>query len=59
MLTRAVLLHDVWGMSPDLSTRTVDQHVKRLREKIGDAGIYIETVRGSGYRFAESPGAAP
>jgi two-component system phosphate regulon response regulator PhoB len=59
VLTRAVLLHDVWGMSPDLSTRTVDQHVKRLREKIGDAGIYIETVRGSGYRFAESPGAAP
>ena len=38
-----------------LSTRTVDAHVKRLREKIGAARDYIETVRGVGYRFADAP----
>ena len=56
--TRAVLLDDVWGIKVDVATRTVDTHVKRLREKIGVAGEYIETVRGVGYRFAESPAAA-
>ncbi len=54
--TRATLLSDVWGIDADITTRTVDTHVKRLREKLGDAGIYIETVRGFGYRFAENPG---
>lgn len=53
--TRAVLLSDVWGIDADITTRTVDTHVKRLREKLGDAGNYIETVRGVGYRFADSP----
>jgi len=38
-------------MSSDVNTRTVDTHVKRLREKLGDAGGYLETVRGVGYRF--------
>ena len=38
-------------MSGDVTTRTVDTHVKRLREKLGAAGAYIETVRGVGYRF--------
>jgi len=52
--TRETLLTDVWGMSPDLTTRTVDTHVKRLREKIGDAGEYIETLRGVGYRFKDT-----
>ena len=56
--TRAVLLDDVWGIKVDVATRTVDTHVKRLREKIGVAGEYIETVRGVGYRFAETPAAA-
>lgn len=51
--TRERLLEDVWGMSPDVTTRTVDTHIKRLREKLGEAGNYIETVRGVGYRFAE------
>ncbi|MCL2725453.1 MAG: response regulator transcription factor [Polyangiaceae bacterium] len=53
--TRAMLLSDVWGIDADITTRTVDTHVKRLREKLGDAGIYIETVRGVGYRFADNP----
>jgi two-component system, OmpR family, phosphate regulon response regulator PhoB len=50
--SRSVLLDDVWGVSGENTTRTVDTHVKRLREKLGDAGDYIETVRGIGYRFA-------
>ena len=49
--SRATLLDDVWGVSPDMATRTVDTHVKRLREKLGSAGDHIETVRGVGYRF--------
>jgi two-component system phosphate regulon response regulator PhoB len=53
--TRTALLSDVWGIDADITTRTVDTHVKRLREKLGDAGNYIETVRGVGYRFTESP----
>jgi len=50
--SRAVLLDDVWGIDGDVTTRTVDTHVKRLREKLEEAGQYIETVRGTGYRFA-------
>ena len=50
--TREALLRDVWGIDADVTTRTVDTHVKRLREKLGDAGAYIETLRGVGYRFA-------
>jgi two-component system phosphate regulon response regulator PhoB len=49
--TRGMLLEDVWNMPPDLNTRTVDTHVKRLREKLGTAGVLVETVRGVGYRF--------
>ena len=49
--TRKQLLDDVWGIQADVSTRTVDTHVKRLRQKLGDAGEYIETLRGVGYRF--------
>jgi two-component system phosphate regulon response regulator PhoB len=52
--TRQALLTDVWGLSADLATRTVDTHIKRLREKLGVAGAYVETVRGVGYRFAEN-----
>jgi two-component system phosphate regulon response regulator PhoB len=54
--TREVLLSDVWGMNPDLTTRTVDTHVKRLREKLGKAATYVETVRGVGYRFQDRAG---
>jgi two-component system, OmpR family, phosphate regulon response regulator PhoB len=53
--TRDALLQDVWGIEADITTRTVDTHVKRLREKLGPAGEYIETVRGVGYRFADAP----
>lgn len=52
--TRAALLDEVWGIEADLTTRTVDTHVKRLREKLGPARDYIRTVRGAGYRFNES-----
>jgi two-component system phosphate regulon response regulator PhoB len=54
---RETLLNDVWGISADVTTRTVDTHVKRLREKLGPAGAFIETVRAVGYRFSESPDA--
>jgi two-component system phosphate regulon response regulator PhoB len=53
--TRSALLSDVWGIDADITTRTVDTHVKRLREKLGEAGDYIETVRGVGYRFTDAP----
>jgi two-component system, OmpR family, phosphate regulon response regulator PhoB len=56
--TRATLLDDVWGITADITTRTVDTHVKRLREKLGPVGDSIETVRGVGYRFAHAPDAA-
>ena len=53
--TRERLLSDVWGYQAEVTTRTVDTHVKRLREKLGAAGDYIETVRGVGYRFRSTP----
>jgi two-component system phosphate regulon response regulator PhoB len=51
--SREQLLSDVWEMSPDLETRTVDTHVKRLREKLGAARDLLETVRGVGYRLVD------
>jgi two-component system, OmpR family, phosphate regulon response regulator PhoB len=56
--SRTRLLDDVWGVTADVTTRTVDTHVKRLREKLGEARDYIETVRGVGYRFVATPEAA-
>jgi two-component system phosphate regulon response regulator PhoB len=53
--TREQLLEEVWQMPSELTTRTVDTHVKRLRQKLGHAGDYIETVRGVGYRFLDRP----
>lgn len=53
--TRAALLDDVWGIQADITTRTVDTHVKRLREKLDGARDYVETVRGVGYRFVGTP----
>lgn len=52
--SRDALLERVWGYSPNVETRTVDTHVKRLREKLGTAAKYIETVRGVGYRALKS-----
>jgi len=51
--SRDRLLTDVWGIDAEIYTRTVDTHIKRLREKLGKAGDSIETVRGLGYRFKE------
>ena len=49
--SRDRLLTDVWGYKEDIDTRTVDTHMRRLREKLGTAANYIETIRGVGYRF--------
>ncbi|HUL58254.1 MAG TPA: response regulator [Anaeromyxobacteraceae bacterium] len=51
--TRQRLLADVWGVTADLETRTIDTHVKRLREKLGSGRDLLETVRGIGYRFVD------
>jgi two-component system, OmpR family, phosphate regulon response regulator PhoB len=56
--SRETLLDKVWGIDAEVTTRTVDTHVKRLREKLGPAGRYIETVRGVGYRFTGRPESA-
>ena len=53
VLTRDQLLEDIWGYDFDGETRTVDVHVRTLRQKLGDAGGMIETVRGVGYRMKE------
>jgi two-component system phosphate regulon response regulator PhoB len=50
---RSTLLSDVWELDPGVSSRTVDTHVKRLRDKLRSAGRFIQTVRGVGYRFSE------
>ena len=49
--SRERLLQDVWGYETAIDTRTVDTHMRRLREKIGPAADYLETIRGVGYRF--------
>jgi two-component system phosphate regulon response regulator PhoB len=51
--TREHLLDKVWGYTYEGYARTVDTHVRRLREKMGPSGDYIETIRGVGYRFRE------
>jgi len=49
--SREVLLNDVWGYESVIDTRTVDTHIRRLREKVGVAADLVETVRGFGYRM--------
>ena len=49
--TRETLLSDVWGIDADVTTRTVDTHIKRLREKLGPSGEALETIRGVGYKL--------
>ena len=51
--TRDFLLEEVWGLSSEVTTRTIDTHVKRLRSKLGKYGDSIETVRSIGYRFLD------
>jgi DNA-binding response OmpR family regulator len=52
--SREQLLRDVWEYNNLVDTRTVDTHMRRLREKLGPAAKYLDTVRGVGYRFAEA-----
>lgn len=53
VLTRDVLLENIWGYGNESETRTVDVHIRTLRQKLGTAGAMIETVRGVGYRMGE------
>ncbi len=53
VLTRDQLLNSIWGYDFDGETRTVDVHVRSLRQKLGQAGDYVATVRGIGYRIGE------
>ncbi|HEX6924236.1 MAG TPA: response regulator transcription factor [Longimicrobiaceae bacterium] len=57
--SRRQLLQAVWGVTANITTRTVDMHVQRLRSKVGDAARWIETVRGFGYRFRTEPPGEP
>jgi two-component system phosphate regulon response regulator PhoB len=52
ILSRETLLSNVWGYSSSADTRTVDTHMRRLREKLGDHAEKVETIRGQGYRFS-------
>jgi len=54
VLSREKLLDDLWDISADITTRTVDTHIKRLRNKLGAYGALIETVHGIGYKFKEN-----
>jgi two-component system phosphate regulon response regulator PhoB len=53
VFTRAELLEEVWGITADVNTRTVDTHVRRLRERLGASGDAVETVHGFGYRLRD------
>lgn len=53
VLSRSQLLQNAWGYMPNVTERTVDTHVKRLRQKLGPAAVYLETIRGVGYRWLE------
>ncbi|MGI6028874.1 MAG: winged helix-turn-helix domain-containing protein [Candidatus Heteroscillospira sp.] len=54
VFTRDQLLNTIWGYSFDGASRTVDVHVRTLRQKLGEAGVYIQTVRGVGYKIGEA-----
>ena len=53
--SRVQLLSEVWGYNAEVTTRTVDTHIKRLREKLGSMGKYVQTIRGVGYKFSRTP----
>ena len=54
VLSRTELLSEVWGISPETNTRTVDTHIRRLRERLGAYSEAIETVHGFGYRLRDA-----
>ena len=51
VMTREVLMDRIWDLGTEPENRTLDVHIRKVRSKLGDAGSYIETVRGVGYRF--------
>ena len=53
VLSRQQLLEHIWDISADVESRTVDVHIRTLRQKLGDAGNSIETIRGVGYKFQQ------
>lgn len=53
VLTRDKILDRIWGYSADVETRTLDVHIRSLRQKLGSSGDMIETVRGVGYRIGD------
>ena len=53
--SRDQLLSEVWGYNAEVTTRTVDTHIKRLREKLGSMGKYVQSIRGVGYKFSRTP----
>ena len=53
VLSRTQLLNQIWGYEFDGESRTVDVHIRTLRQKLGDAGDLIETVRGIGYKMGK------
>ena len=58
VVSREVLLEEIWGIDCEVTTRTVDQHVVRLRQKIEDdpsRPVFLQTAHGAGYRFVLSP----
>jgi two-component system phosphate regulon response regulator PhoB len=57
--SRKQLLEQVWNLQGSLETRTIDTHVNRLRQKLGNASEYLETVRGFGYRIRKNDFKAP
>ena len=52
VLSREILLDRVWGLGSERENRTLDVHIRTLRAKLGEAGVYIQTVRGVGYRLS-------
>jgi len=56
--SRGTLLDKVWGDHVYIEERTVDVHIKRLREALGDAAAMVETVRGAGYRLTAQSSAS-
>lgn len=54
LCSRGELLQEVWELPPNLNTRTVDTHIKRLRQKMQHLAPFIQTVRGAGYRFSQA-----
>jgi DNA-binding response OmpR family regulator len=53
VITRELLLDEIWNMDSDVETRTVDVHMRRLRKKLGPTAVHLKTVRGVGYKFSE------